>query len=402
VNKPVNKNGNVRILASHAGARAIRQELSRRHFLSLAALAGAGVALSACGSDGGGGASSAVEPGGGATGGPVEKSLSIYTWGDYDSPEVIDAFSKTGPKVTLDSYGSNEELISKLVAAEGTSGYDIVVPTGVYIPQLIENEIIVPLNKDLIPNMAKVDPKFLGQDWDPENEYSVCKCWGTTGFVYDTTVIKRDLATWNDFIDAMQNEASGKTSLLDDPQGVSGLYFWANDIDWNTEDMADYDAYEAEAVEKWAPHIAGFDSYPATGAMQQNTFALMQNWNGDSRLGILEHKQPDRWKWVLPGPTTELWMDNWCIPTGAPHPEAAHAFLDYVLDPENSFLEMDYIGYNTGALGIEEMAKERKVELPEMIFFTDEQLATMKNGAVNEAQDRRTEVYDKLKAAASA
>ena len=117
---------------------------------------------------------------------------------------------------------------------------------------------------------------------------------------------------------------------------------------------------------------------------------------------MLEHKQPDRWKWVLAGPTTELWMDNWCIAAGAPHPEAAHAFLDYVLDPENSFLEMDYIGYNTGALGIEEMAAERGVELPEMIFFTDEQIATMKNGAVNEAQDRRTEVYDKLKAAASA
>ena len=95
-------------------------------------------------------------------------------------------------------------------------------------------------------------------------------------------------------------------------------------------------------------------------------------------------------------------MDNWCIPAGAPHPEAAHAFIDFVLEPENSFKEMDYIGYHTGTLGIEEMAKERKVELPEMIFFTEEQLATMKNGAVNKAQDRRTEVYDKLKAAASA
>ena len=56
----------------------------------------------------------------------------------------------------------------------------------------------------------------------PENEYSICKAWGTTGFVYDKTVITRELKDWNDFLDAAQNEASGKTSLLDDPTELFG------------------------------------------------------------------------------------------------------------------------------------------------------------------------------------
>ena len=277
------------------------------------------------------------------------------------------------------------------------------MPTGVYIPQLIENQIIVPLNKDLIPNMAKVDPKFLGQDWDPENEYSVCKCWGTTGFVYDTTVIGRDLATWDDFIDAMQDEASGKTSLLDDPQGVSGLLLLGQRHRLEHRGHGRLRRLRGRGGREVGTAHRRLRLLPGHRRDAANTFALMQNWNGDSRLGMLEHKRPDRWKWVLPGPTTELWMDNWCIATGAPHPEAAHAFLDYVLEPENSFLEMDYIGYNSrhaGHRGDGHRARCRAGR--EMIFFTDEQLATMKNGAVNEAQDRRTEVYDKLKAAASA
>ena len=107
-----------------------------------------------------------------------------------------------------------------------------------------------------------------------------------------------------------------------------------------------------------APHVSAFDSYPGGAAIPQGTHALMQAWNGDARLGILESADPDRWKWVLPGPETELWMDNWAIAAGAPHPEAAHAFIDHVLAPENSLAELDYIGYHTGGKDIEQAAAD--------------------------------------------
>ena len=207
-----------------------------------------------------------------------------------------------GPKITLSSFSSNEELISKLVAAKGTSGYDIVVPTGTFIPQMIENGLLAKLNLDLIPNLEHVDPAFLGRAWDPDNEYSICKAWGTTGFVYDKTVITRELKDWNDFLDAAQNEASGKTSVLDDPAELTGLYFWANGIDWNTTDPADLDAAEDYLVNTLAPHVSAFDSYPGGAAIPQATHALMQAWNGDARIGMIEGGEPERWQWVLGGP----------------------------------------------------------------------------------------------------
>ena len=205
----------VRILAHRSAARIIDGELTRRGFLAASTAAGVAAVLAACSPAGVEGRLPQ------ATGGKLESQLSMYSWGDYDAPEVLKAYtSKLGPTIKMSSFGSNEEMIAKLVAAKGTSGYDIVVPTGVFIPQMVENKLLEKFNKDLIPNIKYMDSAFLGRQWDPDNKYSVCKAWGTTGFVYDKSVITRELKTWNDFLDAAQNEASGKTSMLDDPAGA--------------------------------------------------------------------------------------------------------------------------------------------------------------------------------------
>jgi spermidine/putrescine transport system substrate-binding protein len=389
----------LRILAHESAVPIIARELTRRRLLTLAAMAGGTALLAACSPGGQGSTNTGPQ----ATGGPLENSLSIYTWGDYDSPDVISSFTADrGPKITLDSYSSNEELIAKLIAAKGTSGFDIVVPTGVFIPQMIENGLLTKLNKDLLPNLANIDENYLGRAWDPTNDYSVCKAWGTTGFVYDKNVITRELTTWGDFFDAAQNEASGKTAMSDDPAGIIGAYFWANDMDWNTQDAGELDACRAFLVEKIAPHIAAFDSYPGTNAIPQGTQALVQAWNGDARLGIMESPDPDRWQWVLPGPQTELWMDNWAIAAGAPNPEAAHAFIDFSMTPENLLLNLDYIGYHVGGKDLEQAAEGEGLEMPELIFFTDTQLATMHEQELNDSQTVRVEIWNEMKAAAGA
>lgn len=391
----------IRILADASQVPGVMRTLSRRRLLSVTAIVGSSALLAACSSGGdtqtgGGGAPT-------ATGGPLEDELSIFTWGDYDAPEVLEGFTaELGPKIILDSYGSNEEMISKLIAAKGTAGYDILVPTGVYIPQLIEHDLVMKLNMELIPNIEHMDPEFLNLAWDPNGEYSICKAWGTTGFVYDKTVIKRELTTWNDFLDAAKNEASGKTSVLDDPAELTGMYFWANGIDWSTTDEAELQAAEDFLVNELAPHISTFDSYPGGGAISQGTAALFQAWNGDARQGILESNDPDKWQWVLGAPDTELWVDNWVISSSAPNPEAAHAFINFVLEPENQMLNVSYIGYHTGAKDIEQKARDAELPMLDLIFFTPEQIATMHEGQVNEATERVVDIYNKMKAAASA
>jgi spermidine/putrescine transport system substrate-binding protein len=105
---------------------------------------------------------------------------------------------------------------------------------------------------------------------------------------------------------------------------------------------------------------------------------------------------------VLPGPETELWMDNWAIAAGAPHPEAAHAFINYSMTPENLLLNLDYIGYNVGGKDMEQAAIDAGVELPELIFFDPALLERMYEQELNDSQTTRVEIWNEMKAAAGA
>ncbi len=393
-----NDQQDTRILASRASA----QQLSRRSFLlgsTLSVVAG-GFLLSGCGSSStptttGSTGSAATSPG------PIEGNLHVYNWAQYDDPNLPKAFSKQfGPTVQIDTYSSNEEMVAKLAAAQGTSGYDLVVPTGSFIPQMLKNNLLEKLDKSLLPNLANVDPAFLGRSWDPTNDYSVCKDWGSTGYFYDKTVIKRPMVSWQDFIDAAKNEASGKTAVLASPAEVPAIYFWANGIPWTTESTADLDAAENFCVNELAPHIKAFDSYPAI-PVTQGTYALAECWNGDARQGLLASKTPDRYAWVLPSPKSELWMDNWAIVAGAKDPVAAHAWINFILDPKNSLTDMEYHGYNTGIKDIKTAAQAAGLKYLDVIFQTPAQLATLETGEINSAEQRLIEIYGKTKAKAA-
>jgi spermidine/putrescine transport system substrate-binding protein len=389
-NEPIN------ILASPAAV----NRISRRLFMAggLAAGVGGSTLLAACGNDS---KTNTPAAGGTSSAGPVEDKLEMFTWGDYNSPKVIKQFeTANGLKFTLSSYNSNEQLIAKLTAAQGTSGYDIIVPTGPFVPALVENQLIEPLDLTRIPNFKNLDPSYTNQPFDPGNKYSVCKDFGTTGYAYDTTKISTEMSTWQDFNDVAMGEASGQVSILDSPDNICGLYLWANDINWMTEDTAQLEAARSFLVNEMAPHVKAFDSYPGGGGMQQGTYWLAHAWNGDARQGILGEEKPGQWKWVFPGPRTEIWMDNYAIPVGAPHPNAAYAWIDYLLDPDVSLQELEYIGYNTGVKGIEEKAKAQGVELLDMIFYNEAQVATMESGELNSAQTTRVEISNEMKAAA--
>ena len=276
----------------------------------------------------------------------------------------------------------------------------MIVPTGPFIPALVENELIQELDLARLTNFDNLEDQYKDQPWDPGNKYSICKDWGTTGYAYDTTKIDREMTTWQDFIDVATTDASGNFSILDSPDNAVGLWLWANDINWMTEDEAELDACEEFLINELAPHVKAFVSYPGGGDMQNGNFALVHAWNGDARQGILGADNPDQWQWVLPSPRTEIWMDTYAIPVGAPHPNAAYAWMDYLLLPDVSLQELEYIGYHTGVKDIQPLAEDAGIERLDIVFFTEEQVATMESGELNSAQDRRVEIYNKFKSAA--
>ena len=390
-----------------------REKLTRRAFLQGGtAIAGFALVAAACGSSSDG--DSADAGGENLASGDWSRvinqasgTLAMYTWGDYNDPELVGALAASTLNVTMkvDYYGSNEDLITKLATSGGSSGFDIVVPTGPYVPQMIEKGLIQKLDKSLIPNMVNVDPNYLGQSWDPTNDYSVCKNWGTTGFFYDTSKISKELTTWQDFIDTCMGEASGNCSVIDAAPNYCGMWFWANGINWNTEKKEDIDACEKFLVEEFAQHIKAFDSYPST-KLAEGAFSIAMAWNGDARQAFTRIEEaggdPSVWRWVLGTPNTELWMDTYCVAAGAPNAEAAHAWINWDLIPEVSIKDLSYHGYHTGMKNMSDLIAEIAPDLTrgEIIFYDDDQIATMQTQVITPALDRLIDILNKSKAKA--
>jgi spermidine/putrescine transport system substrate-binding protein len=385
----------LKILASREGAR----QISRRAFMAGASVTAVGgsLILSGCGSsdDSGGEPTPSAAPSG-----AIESSLNIYNWADYDDPKLYKKFTaETGAKVQVDVFDSNEQAVAKLNAAGGTSGFDVMCPTGTFIPLMVQQQLIQPLDTARLTNFGNILPEYLDQSWDLGNKYSVPKDWGTTGFMYDKRVVTRPMATWQDFMDAMQNEAANNTSVLGSPANVGALYFWNQDpvVDWTTTDTAELDACEKYILEEVAPYVKAYDSYPGI-AITQGKYALSQIWNGDARAGLTRGDNPENFEWVFPGPVTEIWMDTWTIVAGAPNPNAAYAWIDWILQPEISYIDLQYHGYNTAIKGVQEKALADNIPFPEIIFYDEDQVAQMVPGAVNEGLDRQNEIFQKAKA----
>lgn len=327
----------------------------------------------------------------------IERLLNIMGWSEYISPENIENWEeKTGARFIFDGYSSNDEMLSKLQLSGGQSGYDVGMNTDFMIPLLISRGLIQKIDKSKLPNMKHLGAGFTGRDFDPDNEYTIPKTWGSQGYVYDKSVIQRQLTSWNDFLDAAKNEASGKVALLDDPLAIAPL-MWKDGISWNTTDTEVLDQVEAEALEL-ARHIRTFNTYPqqdvATG-----TVKLAQNWNGYSNL-IIESTDNPNLTFDFGGPITEIWLDSYHMPVGGEHPNAAHSWMNYVLDPEVAARETTYTGYATAVPGSAEYLDESVANNP-IIFPSDEVIARGELTQRNESYDRRVAIFTKFKAAAA-
>lgn len=327
----------------------------------------------------------------------LESMLNIMGWSEYISPDNISAWEKkTGSRFIFDGYSSNDEMLSKLQLSGGQSGYDLGMNTDFMIPLLISRGLIQKLDRSLIPNFEHLGSGFIGREFDPENEYTIPKTWGSQGYVYDKSVITRPLASWSDFLDAARNEASGQVSLLDDPLSIAP-FMWKDGISWNTTDEAVLDRVEAEALEL-APHIRTFNTYPQQD-VAAGTVKLAQNWNGYSNL-IIETTGNPNLAFEFGGPITELWMDSYHMPVGSSHPKAAHDWINYIIDPEVSARETSYTGYATGVPGSSKYLPEKVANNP-VIFPSDEVIKRGELTQRNESYDRRIAIFTKFKAAAA-
>jgi spermidine/putrescine transport system substrate-binding protein len=282
--------------------------------------------------------------------GEMEKELRIYNWSDYIAEDTVANFEKeTGVKVIYDTYESNEELVSKLQA--GASGYDLVCPSGYAVQVLLALSLVEQLNPKYLANNVNIAPQFRKTPFDPTDAHTIPWQWGITGIAFRKDKLKAPPDSWAVFQDA---QYANKMTMMDDMRDVIGAWLKFRGKSLNATAEADLAAAKADALLA-KKNLQSYVSAPVKGQLVAGDVWIAQLWNGDTMQAKAES---DAIEFVVPKEGSTIWCDSMCIPKGAPHKRAAHAFLDFVLRPEVGAAISDFTGYGTpNAAALAKMAK---------------------------------------------
>ncbi|MFN8457171.1 MAG: spermidine/putrescine ABC transporter substrate-binding protein [Anaerolineae bacterium] len=287
----------------------------------------------------------------------TSKQLKLYGFSEYIPQDLLTGFEKSaGVEVVYETYSNNEEMLSGLTAKPGN--YDLLIPSDYAVEILINQDKLQPLNLAQIPNYNNIDPAFLSPYFDPggdtegrrpalrNQKFSLPYQWGTTGILYNPAKVSEPITRWEDL---WRPELAGHVVALDDPRELMGLTLLTLGYDKNETNPARL-AEARDKLKKLAPGVIAFDSATPEDYLLSGDAWAGVVFNGNAALAARQN--PDL-SYVLPAEGAGIWFDNLVIPADASHPDAAVAFINYVLQPENSILitrEFPYSNPNEAAL----------------------------------------------------
>ena len=265
--------------------------------------------------------------------------LNVCNWGEYIDVDLITEFEEqTGIKVNYQTAESNEALYS--VLKNGGSNYDVICPSDYMISQLIEEDMLQPLDYSKIPNFEKIDDRFKNLSYDPENLYTVPYTWGTLGIIYNTTMVDGPVTSWS----AMFDEANaGNVLLINNSRDALGMALYYLGYSVNTTDEAQIrEAYQliADAAAKGVYQGKVMDEVFLK--MEGGNAALATYYAGDY-LTMLE-SNPDL-AYCVPEEGSNWFVDAMCILKDAQNVDEAHEWINFLASTEANLRNMDYIWY---------------------------------------------------------
>ena len=281
-----------------------------------------------------------------ATPAMADTSLNIYNWSEYLPPELITEFTKeTNIKVNYSSFESNETMYAKLKMVDG-KGYDLVFPSTYYVSRMGKEGLLAILDHAKITAYSDLDTSILNQSFDPNNQYSIPYMWGSTALGYNSDSIEPGLVTsWKDL---WRPEFAQQILLTDDPRDVFGMALIINGHSVNSQDPAEIkQAYET--LIPLAKNVLLFNSDAPHIPYIADEVSVGMQWNGTA---VRAEKENPAIKFVYPSEGAIFWMDNMVIPAASTNKDAAYAFINFILRPENQARLVTEIGYAAPNLNV--------------------------------------------------
>src|SRR5690606_26327994 len=163
-------------------------------------------------------------------------SITIYNWGEYIDPELITQFEEeTNINVVYETFDSNEAMMTKI--EQGGTSYDVAMPSEYAIEKMKENDLLIPIDQEKIPNLKNIDPYFLDLPFDPGNEYSIPYFWGTVGIAFNPTLLEgQTFESWDDLWDPSLEQ---EVIIVDGAREVIGMGLNSFGYSLNSTDLGE-------------------------------------------------------------------------------------------------------------------------------------------------------------------
>ncbi len=272
-------------------------------------------------------------------GGGLEDELRILGRSSSFSADIVAGFERElGVDVEFDACESVAELEAKLFG--GGDGFDVCVSPGTTTTRLLAADLLREIDRSKLSNFGNLDPAFLDLPWDRGSRFTVPCRWGMTGIAYRSDKVEVPPADYGVFLDARYRR---KMTMLDDPREVIGAMLRFRGESSNCRDAAKLEVAKRDAVAA-KKNLRGYASAAVEEQLVSGEVWVAQLGNGDAFRARAEN--PDV-GWVLPKEGGTLWTDSMVTPKAGSHPNAALAFIDYVLRLETGAALARATGYGT-------------------------------------------------------
>src|SRR5450432_3207988 len=274
-----------------------------------------------------------------------EKRLFIYNWTDFIGHNTVAEFDKqSGIKVTYDVYDSEETMDARLLA--GSSGYDVVIASTEYFGREIKAGVYIPLDRSKLPNWKNLDPRILAIQavHDPGNVHSAPYVHAINGFAYNVDMIKARMPNAPlDSLDMIfKPEIAAKfadcgITFLDSAADTLLLALQYLRLDPNTTKPEDYKAAE-NLLLKVRPYVRSYDSAEYINGLANQEICVAMSWSSDYALSRARARAVGvnvNLAFTVPKEGANQNFSSLLIPEGAPHPQAAYQFINFMLRPRS-------------------------------------------------------------------
>ena len=279
-------------------------------------------------------------------------TLNVYNWGEYisdgsdDTLDTIKAFEEyyyetygVKVKVNYTTYASNEDMFAKL--SSGAVSFDVVIPSDYMIARMRENDMLLPLDFDNIPNYQYINEGFHGLYYDPDDMYSVPYTYGVIGVIYDANRVDEEDAhgwelMWNDKYKGDILQFNNSRDAFATAQYMLGL-------DVNSTDHSQWDT-ALDALKKQAPLVKSYVMDEVYNMMESGEAAIAAYYAGDYFTMVDAQADNVDLQFYYPD-ATNYFIDAMCIPSCCQNKELAEIFINYMLSPEPAIANAEYIYY---------------------------------------------------------